>query len=96
MVICLLFVLPYLRLYILISGELRFAHPQPAEGWGDQVLNADTLPNACTQNVDNIWIGYPGRYVPNTNVSEDCLYLNVHAPRSTTQVSTHGINVSFT
>ncbi len=64
-----------------ISGSLRFAHPLPNQPWSD-VYEASTQPNACQQTADNTWPGFAGmeQWNPNTNVSEDCLYLNVHAP----------------
>ena len=64
-----------------ISGSLRFAHPVPNQPWSD-VYEASTQPNACQQTADNTWPGFAGmeQWNPNTNVSEDCLYLNVHAP----------------
>ena len=64
-------------------GELRFRHPLPVDAWTD-ILDATSLPNACIQLNDSTFEGFKGAEVwnPNTKVSEDCLYLNVWAPRS--------------
>jgi len=54
--------------------------------WTDEegVREARTYPNACEQTPDTAFGDFDGAQVwnPNTEVSEDCLYLNVHAPRS--------------
>jgi len=64
------------------AGPLRFRHPRPAEHWSD-VLNATTLPNSCVQILDTVFGDFPGATMwnPNTPLSEDCLYVNVVAPR---------------
>lgn len=64
-------------------GSLRFRHPRPVERWGDDVINATTLPNSCTQIVDTLFGDFPGAAMwnPNTPISEDCLYINVYAPK---------------
>ncbi|VDO02475.1 unnamed protein product [Rodentolepis nana] len=66
-------------------GDLRFAPPQPISPWKG-TRNATTRCNACLQyhfgSFDNanpaakIWVN-------NTEMSEDCLYLNVWTPSST-------------
>ncbi|XP_035782837.1 acetylcholinesterase-like isoform X2 [Anopheles albimanus] len=63
-------------------GPLRFRHPRPAEKWSG-VLNATTPPNSCVQIVDTVFGDFPGATMwnPNTPLSEDCLYINVVAPR---------------
>ena len=42
-----------------------------------------SYPNACPQSRDEFFGNFSGSQVwnPNTKVSEDCLYLNVFAPR---------------
>lgn len=64
-------------------GSLRFRHPRPVERWGDEIINATTLPNSCTQIVDTLFGDFPGAAMwnPNTPISEDCLYINVIAPK---------------
>lgn len=58
-------------------GDLRFARPVPKKKWTD-VYNASTFGPPCTQ----ISIG-PLYFMPDvTNMSEDCLYLNVWSPKS--------------
>ena len=63
-------------------GPLRFRHPRPAERWSG-ILNATTLPNSCVQILDTVFGDFAGATMwnPNTPLSEDCLYVNVVAPR---------------
>ena len=44
--------------------------------------DAQTKPNSCVQIVDSMFPGFAGAEMwnPNTNQSEDCLYLNVAVP----------------
>lgn len=62
-------------------GPLRFRKPLPIEPWHG-VLNASVLPNSCYQERYEYFPGFPGEEMwnPNTNISEDCLYLNVWVP----------------
>jgi acetylcholinesterase len=62
-------------------GNLRFKRPIPIKGW-DDILNATELPNSCYQLRDLVFENFPGAEMwnPNTNVSEDCLYLNIWVP----------------
>ncbi|KAH9371328.1 hypothetical protein HPB48_013721 [Haemaphysalis longicornis] len=53
-------------------GNLRFQRPVEKEPWTG-VLEDTTKPNSCVQTVVE-------PYGPNTNISEDCLKLNVWAP----------------
>lgn len=56
-------------------GELRFAPPQLPERWeGERVCNRFS--------VDCIQVMRPGMYA---NPSEDCLYLNIYTPASSTE-----------
>jgi len=52
---------------------------------GDIVVDTNELPNACMQTPDETFGNFSGSRIwnPNTQVSEDCLYLNVHAPQNT-------------
>uniref|UniRef100_A0A6B2E559 Acetylcholinesterase n=2 Tax=Larroussius TaxID=59268 RepID=A0A6B2E559_9DIPT len=62
-------------------GAMRFRHPRPAERWSG-ILNATTPPNTCVQIVDTLFGDFPGATMwnPNTNLTEDCLYINVAVP----------------
>ena len=64
------------------TGDLRFRAPQPAEPWGSQTVDGTVKPNACWQPIDQAFGGFPGveMWNPNTERSEDCLYLNVWRP----------------
>lgn len=61
--------------------NLRFKRPEPIKNW-QGVLNATQLPNSCYQLPDTIISGFEGveMWNANTQVSEDCLYLNIWAP----------------
>jgi acetylcholinesterase len=63
-------------------GPLRFRHPRPVEKW-QGILNATKPPNSCVQIVDTVFGDFPGATMwnPNTELSEDCLYINVVVPR---------------
>lgn len=64
-------------------GSLRFRHPRPVDSWGDEILNATTQPNCCVQIIDTVFGDFPGATMwnPNTQLSEDCLYLNIVVPK---------------
>nr|AFI47642.1 ace-1(R) [Plutella xylostella] len=64
-------------------GDLRFRHPRPVENWGDEILNATTLPHSCVQIIDTVFGDFPGAMMwnPNTDMQEDCLYINIVTPR---------------
>nr|ADN37668.1 acetylcholinesterase [Exorista sorbillans] len=61
--------------------DLRFRKPVPAEPWHG-VLDATRLPATCVQERYEYFPGFSGEEIwnPNTNVSEDCLYINIWAP----------------
>lgn len=52
-------------------GDLRFQRPVPASPWNN-VLETTEKPNSCLQTQS---------FVPKLKISEDCLYLNVVAPK---------------
>jgi carboxylesterase type B len=62
-------------------NNLRFKRPVPVKNW-DDILNTTKLQNTCYQLRDEIYPGFWGTELwnPNTEVSEDCLYLNVWTP----------------
>ena len=60
-------------------GELRWRPPQPPRAWAE-TLDATRTGNACVQNADLGAFATPGG-------SEDCLYLNIYAPRSAVQAA---------
>lgn len=62
-------------------GQLRFKKPQLPEPWSG-VWDATRYANSCFQNRDDTFPGFAGSEMwnPNTNISEDCLYLNVWVP----------------
>ncbi|KAI5713636.1 hypothetical protein M8J76_002574 [Diaphorina citri] len=68
-------------------GNLRFRHPQPVDRWDKDnpnlILNTTRQPNSCVQIVDTLFVNFSGAEMwnPNTHMSEDCLYINVVAPR---------------
>lgn len=63
-------------------NNLRFRHPRPMDSW-ENTRNTLDQPNSCVQAEDTMWPGFSGSQVwaVNTNMSEDCLYLNVVVPK---------------
>ncbi|GBP16249.1 Acetylcholinesterase [Eumeta japonica] len=64
-------------------GHLRFRHPRPTDSWGDEILNTTTLPHSCVQIIDTVFGDFPGAAMwnPNTDMQEDCLYINIVSPK---------------
>lgn len=64
-------------------GDLRFRAPQPMSAWSG-VKQTTTQPNCCMQTPDTSFGRFSGveMWNPNTNISEDCLYLNMWIPRN--------------
>lgn len=62
--------------------QLRFRRPVPVEPWHG-ILDATNLPNSCYQERYEYFPGFEGEEMwnPNTNISEDCLYLNIWVPQ---------------
>ena len=50
--------------------------------WSPGILEAHRKPNSCVQIRDTLFTGFSGSEMwnPNTEVSEDCLYLNIAVP----------------
>ncbi len=76
---------------MICSGSLRFAPPERMEGWHDDgILETRSQPNACQQTPDTAFGDFSGATQWNADtastISEDCLYLSVHAPRNFTGV----------
>nr|AEX08663.1 acetylcholinesterase [Azumapecten farreri] len=61
------------------TGNLRLAKPVPVSSWSG-VLNATEFGPACMQPSYEDYIY--DKYKPNTDISEDCLSLNVYIPRN--------------
>ena len=63
-------------------GEYRFRHPRPVDRWSG-TKDTLTLPPSCHQINDETYPGFPGSEMwnPNTNKSEDCLYLSIWTPK---------------
>ncbi|KAK2162008.1 hypothetical protein LSH36_106g00042 [Paralvinella palmiformis] len=62
-------------------GTLRFQRPESYGRWSG-VWDATEMPNACPQVIDHSLNSFEGvtMWNPNTNISEDCLYLNIWTP----------------
>ncbi|KAJ8961922.1 hypothetical protein NQ318_021541 [Aromia moschata] len=62
--------------------QLRFRRPVPVQPWHG-ILDATNLPNSCYQERYEYFPGFEGEEMwnPNTNISEDCLYLNIWVPQ---------------
>lgn len=63
-------------------GPLRFRRPVPMDPWHG-IFDANKLPNSCYQERYEYFPGFEGEEMwnPNTNISEDCLYLNIWVPQ---------------
>ena len=62
-------------------GDLRFKHAEAKKKWNG-TLDATTLPNSCYQLEDSSMPKLKSLEMlkPTTNLSEDCLYLNIYTP----------------
>ena len=63
-------------------GELRFKAPRPPKEWKPNVRSAKTNRNICLQ--DNTLESLIKIFTQNFIYSEDCLYLDVYTPNTTT------------
>lgn len=61
--------------------SLRFKRPLDVKNW-EGLKFTTTPPNSCVQLIDEMFMNFSGAsmWYPNTELSEDCLYLNVVAP----------------
>lgn len=66
-------------------GELRFQRTRSASSW-QGVYDATHRPASCYQSIDTAFQRFRGvdMWNANTNMSEDCLYLNIWAPSTRT------------
>ncbi|WKX89248.1 hypothetical protein Q1695_008697 [Nippostrongylus brasiliensis] len=67
------------------TGSRRFAKPTPITEYQGEI-KAQTLSKTCFQTPDSAFPGFPGAEMWNapTELSEDCLYLNIWAPENPT------------
>lgn len=67
-------------------GQRRFRPPSPKKPW-TYVLNATKLPYSCMQTLDEAFPNFQGAEMwnANTEMKEDCLYLNIWVPGSVDQ-----------
>uniref|UniRef100_A0A3Q3KBZ2 Carboxylic ester hydrolase n=1 Tax=Monopterus albus TaxID=43700 RepID=A0A3Q3KBZ2_MONAL len=75
-----------------VGPALRFAAPQPVEGW-EGVKDATQQPPMCVQDREQFLdlidtLGMTLAHIP--DISEDCLYLNIYTPTSRVMVWIHG------
>ncbi|ESP00050.1 hypothetical protein LOTGIDRAFT_113227 [Lottia gigantea] len=70
-------------------GNLRFKRPVDVQQW-NETLHVKTPHNSCYTFIDTSFDRRPGveMWNPNTNMSEDCLYLNIWVPRGNSSNST--------
>jgi len=71
-------------------GDLRFRPPQPMPQPDDAskvTYDATNLPASCHQTIDTAFEPkLVDMWNPNTNMSEDCLYLNIWKPTTASNV----------
>ncbi|VDL79102.1 unnamed protein product [Nippostrongylus brasiliensis] len=67
------------------TGSRRFTKPTPITDYQGEI-KAQTLSKTCFQTPDSAFPGFPGAEMWNapTELSEDCLYLNIWAPENPT------------
>ena len=79
------------------EGNLRFRPPEPLPEPDDALkveYNATELPASCYQGVDTTFESrLVGMWNPNTDISEDCLYLNIWKPSGASTTSKKAVMV---
>jgi len=75
---------------------LRFRRPVAADKL-EEPFEATTLPNACPQTVASAFPDFKGETMwnANTNMSEDCLYLNIWVPAAVFDEKSEKVPVMF-
>ncbi|CAF0853533.1 unnamed protein product [Adineta steineri] len=74
-------------------GSRRFKAPERVQPWSG-ILDATNLPPTCWQTEQIIYnLESEKIWSPNTNCSEDCLYLNIWVPVSNTSVTSMSVLV---
>ncbi|KAJ8302994.1 hypothetical protein KUTeg_019390 [Tegillarca granosa] len=68
-------------------GDLRFKKPEPVEPWNDVIDGTQQMPS-CPQPM-----GLFDALLPITDMSEDCLFLNVYVPNSVSSGSKKSVLV---
>lgn len=74
-------------------GSRRFKAPERIEPWSG-IINATQLPTTCWQTEQIVYhLEAEKIWSPNTNYSEDCLYLNIWVPVSNTHPTSMSVLV---
>ncbi|XP_071961259.1 fatty acyl-CoA hydrolase precursor, medium chain-like [Antedon mediterranea] len=60
-------------------GDLRFSYPKRLPPM-DREFDATNHPPLCPQDVNILEKAFSNYYFPRTDISEDCLYLNIYTP----------------
>lgn len=67
-------------------GNLRWVAPQPVKPW-TSVLKADHFSASCEQSLPHSRLPWTEEFMTQNEVSEDCLYLNVGTPASSSSAN---------
>ena len=74
-------------------GARRFKVPERVSPWSD-ILNATQLPPTCWQTEQIVYhLEAEKMWSPNTNCSEDCLYLNIWVPVNPSQTANMAVMI---
>ena len=80
------------------TGNLRFRPPEPLPATDSESTeyNATERPASCYQTIDTAFEEtFVGTWNPNTNMSEDCLYLNIWKPEAASKDSKKAVLVNL-